>query len=155
MNVSWSPNRRARPAGVPILVAILHSTGGSFASAVNWLRNRASKVSAHYVVSRSGRIEKLVPLSDVAWHAGRAAWRGRTDVNSVSIGIEQEHIDGRQDWPAAQVAAVVWLVGALRAAYPGIAVTSHAEVARPRGRKVDPMGWPWQSLGRTGPDRSV
>jgi N-acetylmuramoyl-L-alanine amidase len=151
---AWSPNRRPRPAGARILVVVLHSTGGWFAGAVSWLRNRRSKVSAHFVVSRKGQVEKLVPLSDVAYHAGRAEWRGRGDVNAVSIGIEMEHFDGRQDWPPAQVQAVAWLVATLQRAYPGVAVTSHAEVARPRGRKVDPQAFPWRRLGLTGPARS-
>jgi len=142
----WTPNRRARPAWASIRLIVLHSTGGSFASAISWLMSRASRVSAHYVVSRAGEVRKLAPLSDATWHAGLAEWRGEKRVNEVSIGVEMEHVDGRQDWPAAQVAAVVALVGALRAVYGPLPVTSHAYVARPRGRKVDPVGFPWAAV---------
>ncbi len=142
----WTPNRRARPAWAKIRLIVLHSTGGSFASAISWLMNKASQVSAHYVVSRAGAVKKLAPLSDVTWHAGKAEWRGETRVNDISVGIEMEHIDGRQDWPAKQVAAVVALIGALRAVYGPLPVTSHAYVARPRGRKVDPVGCPWAEV---------
>ena len=142
----WTPNRRARPAWAKIRVIVLHSTGGAFAGAVAWLMNKASQVSAHYVVSRAGQVKKLAPLSDVTWHAGKAEWRGETRVNDISVGIEMEHIDGRQDWPAKQVAAVVALIGALRAVYGPLPVTSHAYVARPRGRKQDPLGFQWAKV---------
>ena len=142
----WTPNRRARPAWARIRLIVLHSTGGSFASAISWLMSRASQVSAHYVVSRTGEVRKLAPLSDVTWHAGKAEWRGETRVNEVSIGVEMEHVDGCQDWPAAQVAAVARLIAGLRAVYGPLPVTSHAYVARPRGRKQDPLGFPWANV---------
>ena len=142
----WTPNRRARPAWAKIRVIVLHSTGGSFASAISWLMSRASRVSAHYVVSRAGEVRKLAPLSDVTWHAGRAEWRGERNVNAISVGIEMEHVDGKQDWPPVQVSAVLRLVAGLRAVYGPLPVTSHAYVARPRGRKVDPVGFPWAEV---------
>lgn len=148
----WTPNRRARPAWAKIRLIVLHSTGGAFAGAVSWLMHAGSGVSAHYVVSRAGQVKKLAPLSDVTWHAGKAAWKGETRVNDISVGIEMEHLDGRQDWPAAQVDAVVALVVALRAVYSKLPVTSHAYVARPTGRKVDPVGFPW---GRVPPPVEV
>ena len=142
----WTPNRTARPAGARIQVIVLHSTGGAFAGAVSWLMARVSRASAHYVVSRSGHVEKLAPLSDRTWHAGRAEWHGQRDVNAISVGIEMEHVDGRQEWPPTQVRAVASLVQALRAAYGPLPVTGHAYVARPKGRKVDPQAYPWVQI---------
>jgi N-acetylmuramoyl-L-alanine amidase len=140
-----SPNKSCRGGRTP-LVIVLHSTGGSYGSAVNWLSRPGSGVSAHYVVSRAGEITQLVDTSETAWHAGKAQWQGHTDVNSISIGIEQEHLDRQQDWPEAQLAAVADLVRALCAKW-GIShrcVVGHNDVAVPRGRKIDPWQFPWE-----------
>ncbi|HPW22267.1 MAG TPA: N-acetylmuramoyl-L-alanine amidase [Vicinamibacterales bacterium] len=144
----WSPNSKPRPAGVKPQVIVLHSTGGSFTSAVNWLMNKVAKVSAHYVVSRTGEVRKLVPLSSVAYHAGKAEWNGHADVNGISASIEMAHVDFAQDWPDAQVKAVAALIEQIRAAYGPLPVTGHYFVARPRGRKVDPALFPWHKIGQ-------
>jgi N-acetylmuramoyl-L-alanine amidase len=71
---------------------ILHYTGMADAgSALLWLCNPVAQVSAHYFVFEDGRIFQLVPESRRAWHAGRGFWRGETDMNSASIGIEIAH----------------------------------------------------------------
>ncbi len=49
-------------------------------------RNRRSR--SHYLVHEDGRIVQMVRESDRAWHAGKSFWRGVTDVNSHSVGIE-------------------------------------------------------------------
>lgn len=82
-----SPNRDAGRGGKRILWVILHTTEGGFASSVNWLRNPASRASAHYVVGRDDasqtvRIVRLVPEQDTAWTAGNY------DVNQASLNIE-------------------------------------------------------------------
>jgi N-acetylmuramoyl-L-alanine amidase len=142
----WSPNRNARPAGCKSEVIILHSTGGKFAGALSWMMSKAGRVSAHYLVGRDGTVRKLVPLSERAWHAGRSLWRGRADVNDFSIGVEMEHIDGRQDWPERQVLAVRDLIRDIRHEHGQLPVTSHAHIAQPPGRKRDPVGFPWERL---------
>ena len=143
-----SPNHRARPRGTKPTVIVLHSTACAYRVAVRWLRDPASQVSAHFVVGRDGRIVQLVPLARAAWHAGVSEWRGRPHVNNYSIGIEMEHFDGRQDWPEAQVQAVAALCRGLMQRYriPVEHIVSHAEIARPHGRKVDPVGFPWERL---------
>ncbi|KRR21722.1 N-acetylmuramoyl-L-alanine amidase [Bradyrhizobium retamae] len=55
---------------------------------VSWLTNRASKVSAHVVVSREGKITQLVPFNVVAWHAGQSSWKGKKFLNAFAVGIE-------------------------------------------------------------------
>lgn len=143
---SPSPNHAPRPRGVTPDVIVLHSTACAFRVAKRWLCDPASEVSAHFLVGRDGRIEQLVPLEQVAWHAGVSEWQGRPRVNGFSIGIEMEHFDGRQDWPPAQLAAVAALCRALMQRYPIPVeqIVSHAEVARPHGRKVDPREFPWE-----------
>lgn len=46
------------------------------------------KVSAHYLIARNGDIIELVSPKERAWHAGRGQYKGNTDLNSNSIGIE-------------------------------------------------------------------
>lgn len=61
---------------------VLHVAEGSYSGTINWFRNRGSDVSAHYVVSRDGRVAQCVRNEDIAWHAG--VWY----YNKKSIGIE-------------------------------------------------------------------
>lgn len=77
-----SPNHSSRD-GHAVTDMIIHYTGaGSAKGSVSWLCNPASRVSAHYVISRQGGIYQLVDLARAAWHAGDAY------LNRASIGIE-------------------------------------------------------------------
>jgi N-acetyl-anhydromuramyl-L-alanine amidase AmpD len=69
---------------------VLHDTGSGLndSGSIAWLTDRASKVSAHVVIGRDGRITQLVPFGVKAWHAGQSVWRGRPLLNGFSIGIE-------------------------------------------------------------------
>lgn len=49
---------------------VCHITEGSYEGAVNWLADEKSNVSAHFVVSKDGRITRLVDISDTAWANG-------------------------------------------------------------------------------------
>src|SRR5689334_5602184 len=71
-----------------ISMIVLHATVGSAASALAWLTNPAARVSAHYVIEKSGHIHQPVADKYAAWHAGRASWHGQTAINECSIGIE-------------------------------------------------------------------
>lgn len=72
-------------------LVILHATQGAFHSALIWFANPQAKASAHYVVSKEGRVAQAVPEGDCAWHAGNA------DYNRRSIGVE---LEGYVDQPA-------------------------------------------------------
>lgn len=68
---------------------VMHYTGAlSASSAINTLINPAYKVSAHLVLGMDGAVTQLVPFNVVAWHAGKSAWKKKSNVNSFSIGIE-------------------------------------------------------------------
>ena len=81
---------------------VMHYTAGtSTNAAARWLSSRRAKASAHIVLGRDGEIIQLVSFKEVAWHAGRSRWRGRTGLNRYSIGIEivnagplTKHADG-------------------------------------------------------------
>ncbi len=68
---------------------ILHYTGmASAAAALDRLCDPDAKVSAHYLIDEDGATFRLVDEARRAWHAGLSRWRGRDDINAVSIGIE-------------------------------------------------------------------
>ncbi|MBM3585356.1 MAG: N-acetylmuramoyl-L-alanine amidase [Alphaproteobacteria bacterium] len=121
---------------------VLHYTGMiDAASALARLTDPAAKVSAHYVIDEDGTIHRLVAEDRRAWHAGDACWRGATDINGRSIGIElvnPGHAFGYRPFPEVQVRAVIDLGLALvgRHPIPARNVVGHADVA-PR-RKEDP-----------------
>lgn len=142
-----SPNFDERTQ--PITMLVLHYTGMEDApSAINWLANPDSKVSAHYVVTEDGQIIQMVDEEKRAWHAGRSHWRGITNVNSASIGIEivnPGHEFGYRPFPREQMDALVPLVSAIvkrhdiRPEY----VVGHSDIAP--ARKQDPgelFDWP-------------
>src|SRR5207237_9300430 len=82
-----SPNQDERTQAISIIV--LHYTGmHDAAEAIARLRDPASRVSAHYVVAEDGQTFRLVPEEKRAWHAGRSYWRGLTQLNDYSVGIE-------------------------------------------------------------------
>jgi|GEM_PF-3560307 len=72
-----------RPIGA-IRFIVIHVSEGSFLGTVSWLRNPDAHASANFVVGRKGQVQELVPLHDVAWHAGNWAY------NLRSVGIENE-----------------------------------------------------------------
>ena len=146
-----SPNRSPRIPGDPIDLICLHATVGSFSSALSWLRNPSSGVSTHYLISKQGDIANLVDETEQAWHAGVSFWRGRTDINRYSIGIELENAnDGKDPYPEAQRDALAWLVNIIcfRRCIPKDRqhIVTHYEIA-PR-RKSDPAGFSMPDLMR-------
>jgi N-acetyl-anhydromuramoyl-L-alanine amidase len=147
-----SPNFDARPEGVTVDVVVLHHISlpaGRFSGdAVERLfTNRISRdepelgelaslrVSAHFFIRRDGEIVQLVSVLNRAWHAGISAWRGRERVNDFSVGIEIEG-DSDHAFTPGQYNAVNAVLKNLARTFPGIALTTHAEIAL--GRKVDP-----------------
>ncbi|MFO7169427.1 MAG: N-acetylmuramoyl-L-alanine amidase [Chloroflexota bacterium] len=140
-----SPNNAPR-GNHTISMIVLHATAGSARSALAWLTNPAARVSAHYLIDKGGHIYQLVPDELVAWHAGRASWRGQSAINEISLGIELENANnGRDPYPQAQLDALVELTREKVQRYriPPENVVRHLDVAVPRGRKNDPAGFDW------------
>lgn len=150
-----SPNRDARPPGVPIDTVVLHYTGmASGAAALDRLCDPAAEVSAHYLIERDGRILRLVAEEERAWHAGRSFWAGAERLNDRSIGIElvnPGHAHGLAPFPEPQLTALVSLLRAIlaRRPIPPARVLGHSDVAYER--KLDPgERFPWARLAREG-----
>ncbi|WP_337182605.1 N-acetylmuramoyl-L-alanine amidase [Shinella sp.] len=146
-----SPNFGERAGGRSPDIILLHYTGMETAEgALKWLCAPESEVSCHYFVHEDGRVEQLVREVDRAWHAGKSFWKGESDINSASIGIEianAGHPGGLPDFPDAQIRAVVELCLDCGKRW-GIAperVLAHSDVAPIR--KVDPgEKFPWGRL---------
>ncbi len=146
-----SPNYDERDQ--PISVIVLHYTGmADAASAIEKLRDPASKVSCHYLVAEDGQVLRMVPEEKRAWHAGRSYWRGTQDLNACSIGIEivnPGHQFGYRPYPDEQIEALVPLLADIKDRY-GITrgnVVGHSDIAPQR--KQDPGElFPWGKLAR-------
>jgi N-acetylmuramoyl-L-alanine amidase len=137
-----SPNFNSRD-GAKIDTVVLHHTAssGSAQSTGSYFQNPANEVSSHYIVGKDGTIVQSVADGNRSWHAGTSEFKGRSDVNDFSIGIEICNLgNGTDPYTDAQYKALAKLVAYLQDTY-GISwerVTGHKDVALPRGRKIDP-----------------
>jgi N-acetylmuramoyl-L-alanine amidase len=150
-----SPNVNARRTGLRPEVLVLHYTGlPTFARSIEVLRDPRCQVSCHYVVDLDGRVVQMVAEDMRAWHAGVSCWRGETDINSQSIGIEVQNAGPDAecpDFPDVQMAAVERLAADIiaRNTIPPRNVVAHSDIAP--GRKIDPgERFDWRRLGRAG-----
>lgn len=146
---SPSPNHNARQAQ---WIVLHHTQMDSFDAALATLKsaNDHGRVSAHYLIGDDGRIAQLVDERERAWHAGVGQWRGMTDLNDVSIGIELDN-DGVEPFSDAQITALLRLLDDLcaRLDIPRTAVIAHADLAPTR--KADPSAqFPWARLAKAG-----
>jgi N-acetylmuramoyl-L-alanine amidase len=146
-----SPNWNERK--LPISMVVLHYTGmTSAADAIERLCDPAAQVSAHYLIDEDGTVVRMVDEANRAWHAGRAYWRGVTDINSASIGIEMVnpgHEYGYRPFTDAQMEALVPLLANImrRHAIAPDNVLGHSDVAPTR--KTDPGElFDWDMLAR-------
>jgi len=149
-----SPNFDSRE-GHAVDMLILHYTGMKTAQeALGRMQSPEAKVSAHYMVDEDGSLYRLVEEDRRAWHAGLSSWRGESNINQRSIGIEIQnpgHEFGYRPFPAAQMKMVAWLCRDIlsRHEIPARNVVAHSDVA-PK-RKQDPGElFDWQTLAKLG-----
>jgi N-acetylmuramoyl-L-alanine amidase len=134
---------------------VLHYTGMKSADeALARMCEAAAKVSAHYCIDEDGAITRLVPEDMRAWHAGISYWRGETDINARSIGIElvnPGHEFGYQPFPEVQITALTLLASAIlrRHPIPPRNVVGHSDIAPSRKRDPGEL-FDWQRLARVG-----
>ena len=157
-----SPNRGARPPGVQVDLALIHSIslppgrhGGDaierlftnrldFDAHPYYCKLRGLQVSSHFVLRRDGELLQFVGCDERAWHAGTSQWRGRENCNDFAVGIELEGLEGLLFEPA-QYRVLAGLLRALALRYPIAGVAGHEHVAA--GRKHDPgAGFDWAGL---------
>lgn len=151
-----SSNYNERDPAISLQYIVLHYTGMKTArEALDRLCDPTSEVSAHYVIDEDGSVTNLVEDKYRAWHAGKSFWRGITDINSASLGIElvnPGHQFGYRPFPDPQIDALKKLLTALIKKYslnPATTLLGHAEVAP--DRKEDPGEFfPWRLLAEEG-----
>ncbi|MDP6388276.1 MAG: N-acetylmuramoyl-L-alanine amidase [Alphaproteobacteria bacterium] len=134
---------------------VLHYTGmDSAAAALAHLTEEGTKVSAHYMVDEAGEIYHLVDEDMRAWHAGEAFWRGHTDINDRSIGIEivnPGHEFGYRRFPEAQMASLLDLMDEVLARHPipPRNTVGHSDIAPERKRDPGEL-FDWRRLAAEG-----
>lgn len=149
---------RARSQDHRVQYLILHFTGLDWEKSLKILTE--DRVSSHYLV-RADPVEvyRLVDEDRRAWHAGVSSWKGQTQLNSASIGIEivnpgdVERPGGvvYHPYPDAQIDTVIALVKdiAARHGIRGDRILGHSDIAPLR--KVDPgPTFPWKRFADEG-----
>jgi AmpD protein len=148
-----SPNFDLRPGGTEVDLLVIHNIslppgqfGGPYIAALfaNTLDHdahpyfdqlRPLRVSAHFLILRTGELVQFVSADARAWHAGVSRFEGRERCNDFSIGIELEGSDFVPFEPA-QYRTLAALTRALLRRYPLVSVLGHEHIAP--GRKTDP-----------------
>lgn len=157
-----SPNFGPRPAGAHIDLIVLHSIslppgqyGGDevqrlFTNQLDWERHpyfksiEGMQVSAHFYIRRDGELIQFVSTKERAWHAGASCYRGRSNCNDDSVGIELEGIEGGP-FEDRQYETLASVCAALLQHYPIAHIAGHEHIAP--GRKGDPgCGFDWSRL---------
>jgi N-acetylmuramoyl-L-alanine amidase len=127
---------------------VIHATAtNEIDSPKNWLCDPDSKVSAHYLIGKTGVAFHLVHESDTAWHAGVSSWGGQENVNDFGVGIELVNDNtGSDPYPEDQLKACAELVKCICSDYSinPENVIGHLDIAP--GRKTDPAGFPWDDF---------
>lgn len=134
----------------PNFVIIHHTSNNTLAEALRTLSAPERKVSAHYLISRDGKVIQLVEENTRAWHAGKSWWGGHTDINSASLGIELDN-NGEEPFADAQIDALLALLTDIQQRYniPAANFIGHADIAP--ARKRDPsIFFPWKKLASQG-----
>jgi N-acetylmuramoyl-L-alanine amidase len=148
-----------RAEGQPPRLLIVHSTDMPTDTSLEMLTRNPREVSVHYMICPKGSVYRMVGEDKRAWHAGKSFWRGASDINSASIGIELV-------WPADREAGLDEIPGpfpqpqmdALLELAQGIVrrwdikpedVLAHSDIAP--GRKRDPgERFDWKQMAAAG-----
>ena len=146
-----SPNYISYKKRRNIQSIVIHYTGmRSLQSAVERLISKKYEVSSHYLISRAGKIMRLVKDNNIAWHAGISNWFVFKNLNKNSIGIELEnkgHQYGYQDFPNKQIRELIKILKIVKKKFKiqNINITGHSDIAP--HRKTDPgEKFPWKKL---------
>jgi N-acetylmuramoyl-L-alanine amidase len=123
----FSPLNCKRPRRPYTRYIVLHTTEGEEEGALEKIRRFGE---AHYVVSYSGQVYRIIDKEKIAKHAGRSMWEGRKAIDNYSIGIEVVGYHNR-DIREAQYTALRELLRQLKTLY-GISdenILTHSMVA--------------------------
>ena len=108
---------------------------------------RDLKVSSHLFIRRSGEIIQFVPFNRRAWHAGKSHYKGRSNYNDFSIGIELEGCV-EDSYTNEQYNKLKNCILLLKELFPSIQdnnILGHSDIAP--GRKTDPgSNFSWERI---------
>ena len=93
------------------------------------------KVSAHFLIKRTGELIQFVSCHNRAWHAGESSWKGMSNCNDFSIGIELEGTE-IELYEEIQYKVLLNLLVQLKKEYNIIDIVGHSDIAP--HRKTDP-----------------
>ncbi len=142
-----------------ILFLVLHYTVGDFESSLKILTQ--GEVSSHYLLSDGAEptIYRLVDENRRAWHAGPSEWRGFTQLNASSIGIEivnrgyTETPQGRiwEPYPEKQISVLLPLIKDIvkRHQIRPDRIVGHSDILPQWKQDPGPL-FPWQRLADEG-----
>jgi N-acetyl-anhydromuramyl-L-alanine amidase AmpD len=134
----------------PNFVIIHHTAQDSLQQTINTFTKTQSNVSAHYIISKEGKIVHMLNDYLRAWHAGISSWGKNTDINSASIGIELDN-NGSEPFSNLQINSLLALLTKLKKDYniPTENFIGHSDIAPTR--KKDPSAFfPWKTLASLG-----
>ena len=86
----------------PNFVIIHHTAQNSCLQTLETFTKAKTKVSAHYVICKNGKIYQMLNDNLKAWHAGYSKWGDVENLNAVSIGIELDN-NGLEPFDTAQI----------------------------------------------------
>jgi N-acetylmuramoyl-L-alanine amidase len=109
----YSILNRRRPLRPRTRYIILHTTEGALEGSLRKVRRYGE---AHYFVTPSGDVYRIIDRRKIATHAGRSMWEGRSTLDNYSIGIEVVGFHNR-DISNAQYAALRELLRQLKSIY--------------------------------------
>jgi N-acetylmuramoyl-L-alanine amidase len=130
----------------PNFIIIHHTAQDSLQKTLRTFTSLKTKVSAHYVISRDGKVVHMLNDYLRAWHAGNGSWGKNTDINSISLGIELDN-NGSEPFSDIQINSLLALLTKLKKDYsiPTSNIIGHSDIAPTR--KVDPsVFFPWKLL---------
>ncbi|PIP80448.1 MAG: 1,6-anhydro-N-acetylmuramyl-L-alanine amidase AmpD [Gammaproteobacteria bacterium CG22_combo_CG10-13_8_21_14_all_40_8] len=96
------------------------------------------RVSAHFLITRCGRVIQFVSTEKRAWHAGLSSFEGCDNCNDFSIGIELEGSE-HSEYEEQQYQSLIRLTQRILSRYPKITlnrIVAHSDIAP--DRKTDP-----------------
>jgi len=134
----------------PNFIIIHHTAQDSLKQTLKTFTLQETKVSAHYVISKDGKVIHMLNDYLRAWHAGNGSWGRDTDVNSISLGIELDN-NGIEPFTDIQITTLLALLTKLKKDYniPTSNIIGHADIAPTR--KKDPSAlFPWKLLALNG-----
>ncbi len=126
----------------PVYIIMHYDGASNSTSAIEWMTDARSKVSAHLHISRTGVVTQLAPFNVRCWHAGSSTWAGLKGLNTYSIGIELQN-KGQEIYTEKQISIALEVCRAIISEYPIRDILGHSDIAP--GRKEDPgRQFPWE-----------